>query len=144
MSDKTDKAVELKSRAYAEKHDLDSKIQIDGKGLYAELRDLHESTVLLDAGVTVEQYKKIQQGDAQLLSAVTLVAGEKFAAAAKSNNELVEASVSYPMGSNTVATVMFNRDSKDHVVAAVETRVKSAEHKRVIAHLDSLFDDVNS
>jgi len=138
------KNTELKSRVFIEKHGLDEKIQINEKGLFNLPDDLHESIVLADAGVTLEQLKKVQKTESELLAATALLAGEKTAVAFKENPELTETALSYSIGSTQTASIVFSRDNKDHMVAAVETKVKSAEFKRVASHLNSLFDDINS
>lgn len=135
---------DIKSVAYIEKHKLDELLTIDDKGIISIPKDIHETTVLADAGISPEQHRKLQQGNQDLLAAVIYQAGTLSAGAMKTNPELTETSVSYGMGAGTTASVLFNREGKSHVLAEISTTVKSAEYKRVLAHTNQLFDDINS
>lgn len=135
---------ELKSVAFAETHGLRDKIVLNAKGTFDVPTDLHESIALAHAGITLDQHKKLQKIEGELLSGVILVAGEQAAQAFKDNIELSEVGISYNIGSTTKASAVFDRVSKDHAVVHVETKFASGELKRVLTHLNGLYDEVNS
>lgn len=137
------KNTDIKSAAFAEKHDLDSKVVVTDKGLIELPADLHESIVLADAGVTLDQFKKIQKGSAELFAGVTYVAAPKIVNHMKANPEVTEMGFSYAVGGDTTASAIFNRDGI-HVVNAVETKIQTAEMKRVHSYIDDLFNNINN
>ncbi len=141
MSDKNPLA---KSIAYAEKHDLASKITLDENFQIKLTDDYYESTVLLDTGITLDQVKKLQKADAELYTATVYVAGQKAVDAMKENANLVETGFSYNIGSTVKASGMFHREGPEHFVGAIEHVHRNAEFNRVATSLKSLFNDINN
>jgi hypothetical protein len=143
--DKT-KSTELTSLAFAEKHDLAAKILLGDNGIFSLPKDYYEVIAATDAGVTVDQLKKLQKVDQQLLAATTLLTGkianEEFA----KNPEAKELAFSYNVGPHAKASGIFTRteDDKLSIVNAVEHRYQTAEMNRVYGHLNDLFAGINS
>jgi hypothetical protein len=137
---------DLKSNAFIEQHGLRDKITLSESGVFGGFDELHEQIVLAGSGVTVDQLKKMQKLEGELLPAVTLLAGELSADFMKKNPESNELGFSYKIGSNTTASGIFSRSTEGaiSVVNAVETKVNSAEMKRVHSFLDGLFEGVNT
>lgn len=140
----TDKNPIAKSIAYADKHDLWSKITLNENGTIASTEDLVETTAALDAGLTMDQVKKFQKSLGELIPAATHVGGVRAAEGFKADPNLTETGMSFSIGSTQKMSVLYNRDNKDHVVAVVETTHRSAEFQRVVSGLNSMFDDINS
>lgn len=143
MSTKTEPT---KSQEFAERHNLDELLVVNDRGTFEQeqLKDLHEKVLLLDAGMTYDQFKKGEKVTNELFNAVAYVGAGKAHAALKNNPDLSEVSLSYAIGSMQTASFMFSRDKANPFVAAVETKVKNAEFKRVTAYIDNLFDDINT
>lgn len=135
---------ELKSIAFADTHGLRDKITLNDSGKFEIPADLHQTIVLDAVGITAEQERKRQKLDGELLAGVTLVCGELSHEAFGKNVELSEVGFSYNIGPHTKASGIFDRSAKDHTVVHVETRFQSGELKRVMTHLNGLYDDVNS
>jgi hypothetical protein len=140
----TDKNPIAKSIAYADKHDLWSKITLKENGTIGSTEDLVEATAALDAGLTMDQVKKFQKSLGELIPAATHVGGVRAAEGFKADPNLTETGFSFAIGSTQKVSALYNRDSKDHVVVVVETTHRSAEFQRVVTGLNSMFDDINS
>jgi hypothetical protein len=135
---------ELKAIAFADKHDLNSKVVLNEKGLYEIPADLHEAIHLAEDGTTAEQYKKSVKTDMKIAEAVTWVTGNKAHEHFGANPDAIELGFSYAQGPFTTVSGVFSRDAKDHVVLAVDTRYKGGELKRVFTELGGLFSSINS
>lgn len=133
-----------KSKDYAEKHDLRSKITRGENGLISAVDDLVETTAALDAGITMDQVNKFQKALGELVPAAIYVAGELAVDGFKADANLTETGFSFPVGKHQKVSALFNRENNDHTVVVVETTHRSAEFNRVATHLNSLFNDVNS
>lgn len=133
-----------KTLNYVEKHDLRAKVTMGDNGVIKIDDDLFEATAAMDAGVTLDQVKKLQKAEGELLTAVTYVSGELAAEAFKQDPNLVETGFDYRVGQTVKVAGMFNRDAKDSTVVIVETTHKSAEFGRVASALNGMFSDINS
>ncbi|QEM41949.1 hypothetical protein [Pseudomonas phage vB_PaeM_PS119XW] len=136
---------DLKSFAFIEEHKLREKVILGEANTFDIPNDLYESVVLGGAGISLEQLKKKERLEGELLAGVTLVAGEQAATRMKENPDLSEIGFNYNMGTtNSQVAGIFNRDGKDHSVVTVSTKTNSAEMKRVCAHINQLFEEVNT
>lgn len=133
---------ELKSVAYATENNLaDSITANDTKGIDVAA-DIYETHVLNKCGITVDQLKKKQKLDAEFLPASVYVGGNAAETQFKADPELSEVSMTIPMGGNQTMTAIFTRGQQ--TVVAVNSKIETAEMKRVLMHVDSLWDDVSS
>lgn len=133
-----------KSEAYIDKHTLREKITLGANETIQAVDDLFEVTAAMDAGLTMDQVKKLDKARGELLPAALLVGGELAEQAFRANPNLTETGMSFSMGSHQKFSAIFHRDDKNHVTAVVETTHRSAEYDRVHKHLNGLFDDINS
>lgn len=133
---------ELKSRGYAEDRKLGEVILLNEANGFDVPADLYVSHVLEPAGITLDQEKKRVRLEGELLTGSLLIGGEQVADRFKSNEDLQEVSMSIPMGPNRTATAIFGRDAA--TVVQVQTKIDTAEMKRVLAHVDHLFESVSS
>lgn len=147
MADKEKtKSTEMTSLAFAEKHDLAAKILLGDNGVFSLPKDYYEVIAATDAGVTVDQLKKLQKVDQQLLAATTLLSGKIATEEFAKNPEAKELAFSYNVGPHAKASGIFTRteDDKLSIVNAVEHRYQTAEMNRVYGHLNDLFAGINS
>ncbi|MCY1461297.1 hypothetical protein D9M71_789400 [compost metagenome] len=100
--------------------------------------------VLDPLNVSAETYKKIETGFRDLAGGVLYTAGNLAVGHFKNNVEAQEVGFNYQQGSMTTVSGIFNRESKDHTVLAVETKYKSADMKRVLSYLGDEFANINS
>lgn len=136
---------DLKSFAFIEENKIREKVILNESNTFDIPTDLYESIVLGGSGISVEQIKKKERIEGELLAAVTLVAGEQVAERMKANPELSEVGFNYNMGTtNSQVAGIFSRDGKDHTMISVSTKTNSAEMRRVSAHLNALFEQVNT
>ena len=142
--DMTDKNPIAKTLAYIERHDLTTKITLNENNTINIPDDLVETTAAMDAGLTMDQVKKFEKAKGELLPAVTHVAGQLSGTAFKADPNLTETGFSYSIGTGVKVSGVFNRDAKDHTVVVVETTHRSAEFNRVVAGLNTMFDDINN
>lgn len=133
-----------KSEAYIEKHALREKITLADNKTIQSADDLFEVTAAMDAGLTMDQVKKLDKARGELLPAALLVGGELAEQAFRADPNLTETGMSFNMGTHQKFSAIFHRDDKNHVTAVVETTHRSAEYDRVHKHLNGLFDDINS
>jgi hypothetical protein len=138
MAQKTEKSVE--------KFGLKNKLAFDEKsgvlGLPEDFyaKSLEENKV----GLTLDQVKKLQAHDSELLRSTTLAAGEVAAEKFKEFPELKEISVNYDHGQNT-SWAYFERESTTPVRNVVEVKgLDGGEMGKVHKHLKGLFDNINS
>lgn len=140
----SDKNPIQKTLNYIEKHNLREKVTLNENGSITWSEDLHETTAAMDAGLSLDQVKKLQKADAELLNAATYLSGELAVEAFTRDPNLTETGFNYTVGSTTKVSGIFNRDQKDHVVVAVENTHRNAEFNRVATTLNSMFNDINS
>lgn len=135
---------ELKSRAFIDQHNLREHVILNEANSFDIPADLYADVVLKGAEITLDQLKKKERLEGELLASVTLLGGEQAVERFKSNPELSEIGFSMPMGSSHVASGIFSREGKDHTVVTVNNKIGTAEMKRVLGHLNTLFDDISS
>lgn len=135
-------AKELKSRGFADDNKLNEAIVLNEANGFDVSADLYNTVVLEKCGITLDQVKKQQKLESEFLPASLLVAGEQVETRFKENQELNEISLSIPMGGNRTATAVFSRGQQ--TVVAVNSKIDTAEMKRVLTHIDGLFTDVSS
>lgn len=134
---------ELKSRAFAEANNLgEHYILSEANSFDGIAADLYNTVVLEKCGITLDQLKKKDKLDGEFLSASVLLGGEASAERFKQNPELTEISMSIPMGGSQTLSAVFTR-GKDTVVQ-INSKIHTAEMKRVLSHVDSLFAEVES
>ena len=136
------KAVEMKSIAFAEDNKLFEKIVLNEANGFDPAADLYDEVVLQKGGITLDQLKQKNKLDGEFLAGATYVGGTQVSARFKENAELNEVSLSIPMGAGTTATAIYTRGQP--TVVAMNTKIHTAEMKRVLAHVDSLWDEVSS
>lgn len=129
---------------YIDKHDLRAKVTMADNGVIKTDDDLYEATALMDAGVTLDQVKKLHKAEKELVSAVTYLGGELAAEAFKGDANLAETGFNYTAGPSVKVSGLYHRDAKDHTVVVVETTHKDAEFNRVVNSLGGMFADINS
>lgn len=135
------KAVELKSIAFAADNKLAESIVLNEANGFDVGADLYDDTVLKKCGITLDQLKQKSKLDGEFLAAATMVGGDQVGARFKENAELNEVSLSIPMGAGTTATAIYTRGQS--TVVAMNTKINTAEMKRVLSHVDSLWADVS-
>ncbi|AEH03645.1 hypothetical protein AVT69_gp220 [Pseudomonas phage PhiPA3] len=133
---------DLKSVAFAEEH-LKGVVTLDDANRLTGLDDLYEKHVLEPLGLTLEIENKREKAAAELFAGVTYHAGELFAGAMKQDPNISELAFSYPMGKHATASGVFNREGS-HVVLAMTSKWETAEMKRVVAHVNTLFDEISN
>lgn len=135
----------LKSVKVAEKFGLKDKMSVDTtSGVINLPEDYYEST-LEATGLTLDQIKKLQKHNAELLGATTLIAGELAAEAFRENPDLGEVSFSYTRGHDH-SKGFFKREGTDRVYIVEETYGVGTrgEMGKVFKHLTQLFDEINT
>lgn len=148
--EKAAKAIEMSSRAFADKHDLRGKIELGDNGIFGLSKDYYETVASTETGLTVEQVretlKKFEKVDRALLPATTLITGEIANDEFAKNPEAKELAFSYSIGAHAKASGIFTRteDNKVSIVNAVEHRHQTAEMNRVYGHLNDLFTNINA
>lgn len=133
---------EIKSIEFATTHKLREFAQLNEASSFDIPADLYSEVVLKQCDITPEQLKKKERLDGEFLSAMVLVGGEAAAERMKENQDLTEIGMTFPMGSAVVADVVFGRSEK--TVVHVNHKTATAEMKRVLSHVDHLFENVNS
>lgn len=135
-------AKELKSRGYAEDRKLGEVIVLNEANGFDVPADLYATQVLEPAGITLDQEKKRVKLENELLTGALLVGGEQVAERFKTSPDLNEVSLSIPFGPQRTASAIFGRGTE--TVVQVQTKVDTAEMKRVLSHVDQLFADVSN
>lgn len=135
------KSTELKSRAFIEENNLTEQYQLNEANGFDVPADLYNTVVLEKCGITLDQLKKKQKLDGEFVAASILVGGESSGKRFEENKDLSEISLSIPMGGNQTLSAVFSRGQQ--TVVAVNTKIETAELKRVLSHVDSLFADVS-
>lgn len=135
-------AKEMKSRVFATENNLAEAYVLNEANGFDVDAALYNTLVLEPSGITLDQLKKKQKLEGEFIPASILVAGEAVDERFKTNPELSEISLSIPMGGNQTLSAVFSRGQA--TVVALNTRIESAEMKRVLSHLDGLFADVSS
>lgn len=133
-----------KSIAYAERHALREKITRAENNTIQSADDLFEVTAAMDAGLTMDQVKKLDKARGELLPAALMIGGELAEEAFRADPNLSETGMSFNMGSHQKFSAIFHRDGPSHVTAVVETTHRSAEYDRVHKHLNGLFESINN
>ena len=133
-----------KSIAYAERHALRDKITRAENNTIQSADDLFEVTAAMDAGLTMDQVKKLDKARGELLPAALMIGGELAEEAFRADPNLSETGMSFNMGSHQKFSAIFHRDGPSHVTAVVETTHRSAEYDRVHKHLNGLFESINN
>lgn len=133
---------ELKSRAFAETNGLGEHYTLNEANSFDVAADLYNTVVLEKCGITLDQLKKKQKLDGEFASASVLLGGEAADARFKENTDLTEISLSIPMGGSQTLSAVFTRGQA--TVVAMNTKIETAEMKRVLGHLDGLFAEVAS
>jgi len=137
---------ELKSRKFIEKHGLTEKLAVNDKtGQVEPSEDFYEST-LSDTGLTLDQVKKLQKHNAQLLAASTLAAGELAAEHFKEHPETKEMSFEYNAGHDVHQAYFSTTENTAGVRNVVEVHgaQDKGELKKVHKDLKSLFDTIHT
>lgn len=135
-------AKELKSVEFANTHKLAEFAQLNEANSFDIPADLYADVVLKQCDITPEQLKKKERLDGEFLSAMVYVGGEAAAERMKENKELSEIGMTFPMGSAVTADVVFGRAAR--TVVQVNHKTATAEMKRVLSHVDGLFDSISS
>lgn len=135
-------AKELKSRGYVEEHKLAEVIVLNEANGFDIPADLYNTHVLEPAGITLDQEKKRIKLEGELLTGALLVGGEQVADRFRTDSNLQEVSLTMPLGPNRTASAIFGRGTE--TVVQVQTKIDTAEMKRVLAHVNHLFEDVSS
>lgn len=135
-------AKELKSRGYAEEHKLAEVILLNEANGFDIPADLYNTHVLEPAGITLDQEKKRIRLEGELLTGTLLVGGEQVAERFKTDTSLQEVSLTMPLGPNRTASAIFGRGTE--TVVQVQTKIDTAEMKRVLSHVNHLFEDVSN
>lgn len=133
---------EIKSVEFANTHKLREFAQLNEASSFEIPADLYADVVLKQCEITPEQLKKKERLDGEFLSAMVLVGGEAAAERMKENKDLNEIGMTFPMGSAVTADVVFGRGEK--AVVQVNHKTATAEMKRVLSHINVLFEDVNN
>lgn len=136
------KTVELKSIAFAADNGLAEKIVLNEANGFDVGADLYDEVVLQKCGITLDQLKQKNKLDGEFLAGATYVGGLQVGDRFKENAELNEVSLSIPMGAGSTATAIYTRGQT--TVVAMNTKIHTAEMKRVLSHIDSLWDEVSS
>lgn len=139
----TDKNSPAKTLQYIERHGLEKMINIDDKGVVKIDDDIYEKTVLADAGLTLDQVKKLRKHEGELYPAVVHQTATLAAGAFKSDANLTEVGFNFNMGGHKAAGV-FNREGNQRFVGEINHEHKNAEFKRVVAGVEALFADINT
>lgn len=134
---------ELKSRAFAEDNNLGEHYVLSEANSFDGIgADLYNTVVLEKCGITLDQLKKKDKLDGEFVSASVLLGGEASSERFKANPELTEISMSIPMGGSQTLSAVFTRGQA--TVVQVNSKIHTAEMKRVLGHLDGLFAEVES
>lgn len=135
-------AKELKSRGFAEEMKLGETVLLNEANGFDVPADLYTTHVLEPAGITLDQEKKRVRLENELLTGSLLVGGGQVAERFKTDTSLQEVSLTIPMGPNRTASAIFGRGTE--TVVQVQTKIDTAEMKRVLAHVNHLFEDVSN
>lgn len=135
-------AKELKSRGFADEMKLGESILLNEANGFDVPADLYNTHVLEPAGITLDQEKKRVRLENELLTGSLLVGGEQVAERFKTDANLQEVSLTLPLGPNRTASAIFGRGTE--TVVQVQTKIDTAEMKRVLAHVNHLFEDVSN
>lgn len=133
---------ELKSRGYVEDKKLGEVFILNEANGFDVPADVYNTLVLEPAGITLDQEKKRVRLEGELLTGALLVGGEQVGERFKTNAELQEVSLTIPMGPNRTASAIFGRGVE--TVVQVQTKIDTAEMKRVLSHVNHLFEDVSN
>ncbi len=136
----------LKTEKSVEKFGISDKMKFDEKsGVISLPKNFYEKTLEDgEVGLTLDEVKKLQKHDSEVLAATTLAAGQVAAEKFESHPELKEISVNYNHGQNT-SWAHFERESTTPVRNVVEVKgLDGGEMGKVHRHLKGLFDDINS
>lgn len=136
MSDK------IKSIAFAEQHNLAEHAKLNEAHSFDIPADLYADVVLKQCDITPEQLKKKEKLDGEFLAAMVYVGGTAAAERMKENKDVSEIGMTFPMGAGVTGDVVFGRNQK--TVAHINHKVGGAEMKRVLVHVNTLFEEVNS
>src|SRR5690606_27012357 len=99
-----------KTLNYIDKHGLEDLFTLNEAGGIDVDVELFEKTALADAGITMDQYKKLEKSKGELIPAATHVGGQLAAQAFKANPELTETGFSFHMGTSQKVGALFDRD----------------------------------
>lgn len=135
------KAVEMKSIQFAADNKLAEKLVLNEANGFDVGADLYDEVVLQKCGITLDQLKQKNKLDGEFLSAATYVGGTQVGERFTTNKELNEVSLSIPMGAGTTATAIYTRGQA--TVVGMNTRINTAEMKRVLSHVDALWAEVS-
>jgi|AntDeeMinimDraft_5_1070356.scaffolds.fasta_scaffold30730_2 hypothetical protein len=136
----------LKTEKSVEKFGVDDKLKFDAKSGVISLPDDFYEQTLEDGkvGLSLDQVKKLQKHDQEVLSAATLAGGKVAAEQFEAHPELKEISMNYGHGQNT-SWAYFDREGTTPVRNVVEVKgLDGGELKKVHKHVKSLFDDINN
>lgn len=136
MSDK------IKSIAFAEEHKLADHAKLNEAHSFDIPADLYADVVLKQCDITPEQLKKKEKLDGEFLAAMVYVGGTAASERMKENKDVSEIGMTFPMGAGVTGDVVFGRTQK--TVVHVNHKTATAEMKRVLSHIDNLFEQVNS
>jgi len=135
-------AKELKSRGYADEHKLNEVFVLNEANGFDVPADVYNTLVLEPAGITLDQEKKRVKLEGELLTGALLVGGEQVGDRFKTDPSLQEVSLTIPLGPNRTASAIFGRGVE--TVVQVQTKIDTAEMKRVLAHVNHLFEEVSN
>jgi hypothetical protein len=134
----------LKAQAHAEKFGLKDKLTVNAKtGTIDVSDDYYEAT--LPEGLTLEQVKKLQKHNQEVLSGTVLAAGELARDHFRENGESKELSLSYKVG-YMEQDLFFNRSPEkgEESVRAVASwkEPNRADTNKAMKAVQELFDAI--
>lgn len=135
-------STKIKSIEFAELHKLADHTKLNEAHGFDIPADLYNDVVLAQCDITPEQLAKKHKLDKQFVESMVYVGGVASAERMKENKDLVEIGMTFPMGADITANAVFGRGEK--VVVQVAHQVATAEMKRVLVHLNTLFEEVNN
>lgn len=134
----------LKYADLAKKHNVQQYLKLDEKTGGITVDDKLYEELLKDTDLTLDQVKKLQKHDAEVLGMVTYAGGELAHKAFKTNPELTETSLTYSAGHNKVHAY-YAREGENKTRNIVETHGvgDGGELAKVYKALDKMFEDLN-
>ncbi len=135
-------ATQLKTAAFVEEKKLNEVFVLNEANGFDVPADVYVTHVLEPAGITLDQEKKRVKLEGELLAGAIYTGGEQVAERFKTDENLNEVSLTFPMGSNRTASAIFGRGMD--TVVQVQTKFDNAEFKRVLKYVDQLFADVSN
>lgn len=133
---------QIKSVAFIEEHKLTDHVKLNEAHGFEIPADLYADVVLKQCDITPAQLKKKEKLDGEFLAAMVYVGGEAASTRMKENKDVTEIGMTFPMGNGVTGDVIFGREQK--AVVHVNHKTATAEMKRVLVHVNTLFEQVNN